>query len=412
MSSLSFSQKDLLDIKEKFEKEPTKFSDLSEIFFYGQCKFFERIEKEHSSEGEEFIKNYKSLQNLALSLENTLKVEDLPVLETNSQNKKIELTRKQVALLFLLSFFNCIPSKYTIRFKVYNILNWDYRNFEFGRCFLNYLITIGKWLQEDNKILEEKIIYIRNSIEKSEEYLKDIDLCEVKFDEEISMFDGDAPYHVDFANKRIGGGALTGGRVQEEILFAKEPEAIVSMLFMEVMSDNDAIGIFNTIEYSQSTGYANSFKFKQSNITDDLSTVKKHRIIAIDASINRFYNYFYKNTNDIIRDIHKAYVGFNLINLEENKNIEKIIATGNWGCGAFGGNHELKFIQQWLAASFVGVKRLDYYTFKEKEMQNAVKYYEEIKNKYKNALKLYEAISHNKINENYIIINLIKNKIK
>ena len=45
-------------------------------------------------------------------------------------------------------------------------------------------------------------------------------------------------------------------------------------------------------------------------------------------------------------------------------------------------------------------------------MQNAVKYYEEIKNKYKNALKLYEAIAHNKINENYIIINLIKNKIK
>ena len=181
MYSLFFSQKDLLDIKEKFEKEPTKFSDLNEIFFYGQCKFFERIEKEHSLEGEEFIKNYKSLQNLALSLENTLKVEDLPVLETNSQNKKIELTRKQVALLFLLSFFNCIPSKYTIRFKVYNILNWDYRNFEFGRCFLNYLITIGKWLQEDNKILGEKIIYIRNNIDNSEEYLKEnVDICEIK----------------------------------------------------------------------------------------------------------------------------------------------------------------------------------------------------------------------------------------
>jgi poly(ADP-ribose) glycohydrolase len=272
---------------------------------------------------------------------------------------------------------------------------------------LNYLITIGKWLQEDNKILEEKIIYIRNSIEKSEEYLKDIDLCEVKFDEEISMFDGDAPYHVDFANKRIGGGTLTGGRVQEEILFAKEPEAIVSMLFMEVMSDNDAIGIFNTIEYSQSTGYANSFKFKQSNITDDLSTVKRHRIIAIDASINRFYNYFYKNTNDIIRDIHKAYVGFNLINLEENKNIEKIIATGNWGCGAFGGNHELKFIQQWLAASFVGVKRLDYYTFGSEKMANCMKFYLKIKEKYKTALNLLEVLVKFKLDNNNIIGTLL-----
>ena len=29
------------------------------------------------------------------------------------------------------------------------------------------------------------------------------------------------------------------------------------------------------------------------------------------------------------------------------------IATGNWGCGAFGGDPELKAIIQWLAASQV-----------------------------------------------------------
>ena len=29
------------------------------------------------------------------------------------------------------------------------------------------------------------------------------------------------------------------------------------------------------------------------------------------------------------------------------------IATGNWGCGAFGGDPELKCIIQWLAASQV-----------------------------------------------------------
>lgn len=29
------------------------------------------------------------------------------------------------------------------------------------------------------------------------------------------------------------------------------------------------------------------------------------------------------------------------------------IATGNWGCGAFGGDPELKTIIQWLAASQV-----------------------------------------------------------
>ena len=45
---------------------------------------------------------------------------------------------------------------------------------------------------------------------------------------------------------------------------------------------------------------------------------------------------------------------------EKEGNEEKTISTGNWGCGVFGGDHELKFLQQWIAASFAGIKRLDY----------------------------------------------------
>ena len=71
--------------------------------------------------------------------------------------------------------------------------------------------------------------------------------------------DGDASYCLDFANKLIGGSTLNGGCVQEEILFAIEPEAIVSMLFMEEMDENDAIGIFNTIQYSNYSGFKNSY---------------------------------------------------------------------------------------------------------------------------------------------------------
>ena len=67
----------------------------------------------------------------------------------------------------------------------------------------------------------------------------------------------------------IGGGVLQGGCVQEEILFATQPEAIVSMFFMEVMSDNDAIRIDNLIQYSNYSGYAHSFKFKESAINNN-----------------------------------------------------------------------------------------------------------------------------------------------
>lgn len=112
------------------------------------------------------------------------------------------------------------------------------------------MIQIGIWVSEHNPILEENITYIRDSI-GSPNYLnnKDIELCDLTIDEENSLFDGKASYCVDFVNKYIGGGVLNDGNVQEEILFAAEPEAIVSLFFMEVMGDNDAIGIlirFNT----------------------------------------------------------------------------------------------------------------------------------------------------------------------
>ena len=86
-----------------------------------------------------------------------------------------------------------------------------------------------------------------------------------------------------------------------------------------------------------------------------------------------------------------------------DKNLSKTIATGNWGCGVFGGNHELKFIQQWIAASFAGVERLDYYTFGDKQTKPIETYYKAIKEKYKTAQNLYDAlILVSTVNENYI----------
>ncbi|KAJ6958880.1 poly(ADP-ribose) glycohydrolase 1-like isoform X1 [Populus alba x Populus x berolinensis] len=46
------------------------------------------------------------------------------------------------------------------------------------------------------------------------------------------------------------------------------------------------------------------------------------------------------------------------------------IATGNWGCGAFGGDPELKTMIQWLAASQAARPSVSYYTFGIKSLQN------------------------------------------
>ena len=48
---------------------------------------------------------------------------------------------------------------------------------------------------------------------------------------------------VDFANMYIGGGVLGRGCVQEEIRFVICPELLLSLLFTEVLTDNEAVVI-------------------------------------------------------------------------------------------------------------------------------------------------------------------------
>jgi len=76
-------------------------------------------------------------------------------------------------------------------------------------------------------------------------------------------------------------------------------------------------------------------------------------ICAIDATpfkskisrLNQFERY------SILREFNKCLVGFRpSIHLQDSLTSQPI-ATGNWGCGAFGGDMQLKFVIQWMAAS-------------------------------------------------------------
>lgn len=46
------------------------------------------------------------------------------------------------------------------------------------------------------------------------------------------------------------------------------------------------------------------------------------------------------------------------------------VATGNWGCGVFGGDPEFKSLLQWMAASRANVPKLRYYTFGDTRVSN------------------------------------------
>ena len=398
--------------QELFNSDIKTISDINTTFYEGKSNFFKEIEKSYPEQGNEFIKVFGNIRNLVLDSEKILK-DEIKILSTKTTDKII-LNRKQVALIFILGFFDIFNldmklMQVDFRYTFYDILKSNRgSDLSKARSFLNYLIVIGRWLEENNFLLEENVTFIR---ENKEFDINNFDsnqkLCDIKVVEEGSLFDSEAKFYVDFANQYIGGGVLSGGCVQEEILFTVNPEAVVSIFLMRKMEDNDAIRIDNIIQYSNYSGYGRTFKFED-DATKDITKIKKYNIIAIDAVCT--YSSGGVDKESVERDLIKAYVGFNLINFDDEEvvKLKKTIATGNWGCGAFGGDFELKFLQQWVAASYAGVETLYYYTFGRKEMSNVIKNQQKIN--LHTAQTLYNRLTERNLIKEHVLEIILDNK--
>lgn len=175
------------------------------------------------------------------------------------------------------------------------------------------------------------------------QHIQDRPLANVKFAKGNVEDQQDATVLVDFANENLHIGAIWPSATQEEILFSLYPEAFAGILFCETMAEGDALQISGLERFVSSSGFRNTFEVQgpyQSNPNGDQSL---KTITAMDASVTRRLPE-QLSTKMLDRDILKAVAGFN--GLSGHK-----IATGNWGCGVFGGNINVKFLQQLIAAT-------------------------------------------------------------
>uniref|UniRef100_A0A8B9LAD4 poly(ADP-ribose) glycohydrolase n=1 Tax=Astyanax mexicanus TaxID=7994 RepID=A0A8B9LAD4_ASTMX len=176
---------------------------------------------------------------------------------------------------------------------------------------------------------------------------------------------------VDFANRMVGGGVTGLGLVQEEIRFLINPELIVSRLFTEALEHNECLIITGTEQYSKYSGYAESYKWK-ANHKDETPRDGWNRrcteIVALDALKYRHFMEQFQ-PDKITRELNKAYCGFRRPNVD-TQNLSAI-ATGNWGCGAFGGDTRLKALLQLMAAAEAG-RDVAYFTFGDADLMRDV----------------------------------------
>lgn len=136
------------------------------------------------------------------------------------------------------------------------------------------------------------------------------------------------------------------------------------MLLFEEMEPNEAILITGAERFSTYSGYGNKFDYTGPFIDPNPIDNEGRRcvnIVAMDAVVAGYDGDEFSQRL-IDRDINKAFVAFSAETSMDKANGKTPVASGNWGCGAFGGNKELKTLIQWIAASMAG-RPLHYHMF-------------------------------------------------
>ncbi|KAF8970756.1 hypothetical protein BGZ46_010400, partial [Entomortierella lignicola] len=240
------------------------------------------------------------------------------------------------------------------------------------RCIIHYFDRVTTEMPKGTVTFHRQVLKTRVALGEKERVSKEpFYYVNVTVDGESPLEDQapDGALQLDFANKVIGGGVLGHGAVQEEIRFAICPELIISRLFTQQLRENEALLIKGAERYSNYNGYANTFTWHSNHIDEtprDKLGRRKTEICAIDAVPFKTRDMRLRqfSKGNVLREVNKAVAGFRispitstewgLCRAESPLLNAPLIATGNWGCGAFGGHVQLKFLIQLLAASVCG----------------------------------------------------------
>uniref|UniRef100_A0A1A7XBI0 poly(ADP-ribose) glycohydrolase n=2 Tax=Iconisemion striatum TaxID=60296 RepID=A0A1A7XBI0_9TELE len=312
------------------------------------------------------------MMQLALSV-SELCTKPIPLLKRGASHS-VTMSQEQVACLLANAFFCTFPQR---DFREY----CNYPDFNFFRLFkgssskkmekLKTLMCYFKTVTQQRPT--GLVTFSRRKLEKPPNWKSSKTLltklhitCEGTIED-----DGYGMLQVDFANKFVGGGVIGAGLVQEEIRFLINPELIVSRLFTEALDDNECLVVTGTQQFSKYTGYSETYKWSgsyQDTTPRDAWQRKCTEIVAIDAlKFKHFLEQFH--LSKINRELNKAFCGFS--HPEEKSPNLAAVATGNWGCGVFGGDTRLKALIQMLAAAEAG-RDVAYFTFGDSQLMTDV----------------------------------------
>ncbi|MEC7987131.1 MAG: poly(ADP-ribose) glycohydrolase [Myxococcota bacterium] len=270
--------------------------------------------------------------------------------------KKITLTQRECLRILANGFF-CSFSRDSYHWNDYPSINWDRLYARLGSVeyaklsmFWDYFSRSYERIQNGDSLQNIlQFSLLEGGLSKAEWLQSDKRLASVTMQAPMTSIDGARhAWRADFANRYLGGASLSHGCVQEEILFSICPELNVGRLFSRYMRPNEAIAMVGAEQFAVPQGYG--WSFSNGGVHQDSTPVQEgvlqSFLVALDACDYRRRDprSQYQEV-DILRDVNKAYIAFGA------PFGPRIVATGNWGCGVFGGNPALKLLLQWMAVS-------------------------------------------------------------
>jgi len=220
-------------------------------------------------------------------------------------------------------------------------------------------------------------------------------LDKAKIKNYVKLFPGKFKYESGewypiFANKKVGGGWLTHGFVQEEKIMFEFPETGMALFLngrttllspMEIASYENVKHVIDIEPYGNKVY---SVKVEKSKSWNPVNNGPRVNFVVLDAiNISKTGK---MSHSDVYYMMRKLLASMTLV-----KSKNKVFNFGNWGCGAFG--HDIKFILRLvsLCANLVEIP-VHYYLYTNDDDTNVKYYYQYLDNSPTEILEMFDKL--------------------
>lgn len=312
---------------------------------------------------------WRRIVNLALEMPTLFPENSVPALSAQ-HHRQVRLSRRQVACLVIHQFLGSLPARPWQTESCLDFSIWYSSNVRHPGAVKAYLTAMFTYFErittagDDDEDNAYPIIFtLRSSADdghlRSENAFEEAVFVPMKVSHEPVATTSPAflgspdEACVISANKSIGFGA-TG--TQEEMQVGSAPECYPAVLLAPPLRDMEVLTVQGADAMVSLKGHGREAHLDKTLAKDQSGLHWERRtMLFMDALELDLYDpqwgvpdLLYENVS---REFTKAYTAFSS---RGDYGYSRIV-TGLWGCGAFGGNREIKSLIQWCAASMAGV---------------------------------------------------------